>query len=483
MNFSFAQTATGNVIGLLPKFANRHGLIAGATGTGKTVTLQRMAEEFSAIGVPVFMADVKGDLAGLSRAGVLTPKLSERLESLKMTAPSFAGNPVVFWDVYGKTGHPIRTTLSDMGPMLLSRLLHLNDTQASVMQILFKIADDSKLLLIDMKDINGLVTLVQDNLAKFKPQYGNISSASLGTIQRELLALGERGAGYFFGEPALDINDLLKIDSDGRGYINILCADRLLQSPLVYSTLLLWLLSELYEVMPEVGDLDKPKLVFFFDEAHLLFKDAPKALLEKIELVVRLIRSKGVGVYFATQNPLDIPETVLAQLQHRIQHALKAFTPLDQKAVKVAAQTLRANPLFKTEEAITQMGVGEALISVIDESGAPTIVERVFILTPRSRIGTITNEERAQTIQSSPLVGRYEQEIDRESAFEQISKQKESVTKAAATPEKNVLNELLFGSTGPRGGKKEGLVQKAATSMGRELVRGLLGSFLGGRQR
>lgn len=504
MSFTIAQTAAGSVIDMLPALANRHGLIAGATGTGKTITLQRLAEEFSALGVPVFMADVKGDLSGLSRAGELSPKLAKRLAELKMPEPAFAANPVIFWDVFGQLGHPLKTTLSEMGPLLLSRLMDLNETQSSVLQILFKIADDSGLLLIDLKDITGLINLVQENLAKFKPQYGHLSAASLGTIQRGLLTLEERGAGYFFGEPALDIHDFLQIDSQGRGYINILASDKLLQSPVVYSTMLLWLLSELFEVLPEVGDLDKPKIAFFFDEAHLLFNDAPKALMEKIELVVRLIRSKGVGVYFATQNPLDIPESVLGQLQHRFQHALKAFTPADQKAVKIAAQTLRPNPLFNTEEAITQMGVGEALVSVLEPKGAPTIVERAFIFPPRSRIGTVSAEERAETLKASPLAGHYEQKIDRESAFEQIAKQRASVQagqeqepepepeKAEQQAEgKNVLNDILFGTTGPRGGRKAGLVEKAATSavrsiatsVGRELVRGILGSLTGGKRR
>lgn len=498
MQIQLARTSNGSNINLLPQLANRHGLIAGATGTGKTVTLQVLAENFSKMGVPVFMADVKGDLSGVAAPGTPSEKLKKRMNELGLQEPQWASCPVLFWDVFGKQGHPVRTTISEMGPMLLSRLMSLNETQSSVLQVLFKIADDGGLLLLDLKDVEALIKTVQENLEKFKQQYGHLSPASLGTIQRSLLTLEERGAKNFFGEPALNIEDLLQTNSQGQGYIHVLAADQLLLTPTVYSTFLLWMLSELFENLPEVGDLEKPKLVFFFDEAHFLFKEAPKALIEKIEQVVRLIRSKGVGVYFVTQNPLDIPETVLGQLSHRVQHALRAFTPLDQKAVKVAAQTLRANPAFSAETAITEMGVGEALISVLDEKGAPTIVERAFVLPPGSRIGPLTNEERKQVIDKSPVVGFYEKSIDRESAYEILSahreasvqEQEQDNTKAPASSEKSVLQEILFGTVGPRGGRKAGLVEKAATSavrgiassVGREIVRGLLGS-LGGSPR
>lgn len=496
MELNIAQTSTGQKVSILSNLANRHGLITGATGTGKTITLQVLAEQFSQIGVPVFMADVKGDLTGIAAAGQLSPKMQERLTHLKMAAPSWSASPVMLWDVYGKMGHPVRTTLSELGPTLLSRLLNLNETQSSVIQILFKISDDAGLLLLDLKDLNALLQTVQENLEKFKTQYGHLSPASLGAIQRGLLTLEERGAKDFFGEPALDINDLLQTNAQGKGYVHILAADQLLQSPVVYSTFLLWMLSELFEQLPEVGDLEKPKLVFFFDEAHLLFKEAPKALIEKIEQVVRLIRSKGVGVYFVSQNSLDIPESVLGQLSHRVQHALRAFTPSDQKAVKVAAQTLRPNPAFSAMEVITQLGVGEALISVLDKSGSPTIVERAFVLPPAGRIGPISADERKSILSQSPVAGHYEKAIDRESAFEILQARRQSTepeqhaptTPTTATPQKSVMNEILFGTTGPRGGHKAGLVEKVATStarsvassVGREIVRGLLGSLMGG---
>lgn len=498
MEIIIAQTAQGHKIALQSQLANRHGLIAGATGTGKTVTLQTLAEQFSKIGVPVFMADVKGDLSGISQAGTVSPKLQERLSLLNIGDHTPTAFPTLFWDVFGEQGHPTRATISEMGPVLLGRLMNLNDTQSSVLHILFKIADDAGLLLLDTKDLSALVQMAQENLDKLKTQYGHIAPASLGAIQRALITLEERGSKYFFGEPALNIDDLMQTDSNGRGNINILSADKLLQSPVVYSTFLLWLLSELFEVLPEVGDLEKPKLVFFFDEAHLLFKEAPKPLLEKIEQVVRLIRSKGVGVYFVTQNPLDIPETVLAQLSHRVQHALRAFTPTDQKAVKVAAQTLRPNPAFSAEQAITEMGVGEALISVLDIKGTPTIVERAYVLPPQSRIGAITADERKRVVQQSPTNGYYEKAIDRESAYELLQKQRiESNPDRATSPagptdaQKSVLNEILFGTVGPRGGRKPGVIEKVATStarsmassVGREIVRGIMGSLLGGRTR
>lgn len=490
-------------LAILPALANRHGLITGATGTGKTVTLQKMAERFSQAGVPVFMADVKGDLSGIGAEGVLNPKLQSRLEALGVTDWDPAACPVVFWDVFGEKGHPVRATVSDMGPILLSRLLNLNDVQSGVLQLVFKIADDSGLLLLDMKDLRSMVQFVGDNAKRFQTQYGNISSASIGAIQRGLLTLGEQGGERFFGEPMLDIFDLMKNNASGQGIVNILAADRLYNLPKLYSVFLLWLLSELFEHLPEVGDMDKPKMVFFFDEAHLLFKDAPPALLEKIEQVVRLIRSKGVGVYFVTQNPLDIPDSVLGQLGNRVQHALRAFTPRDQKAVRAAAQTMRSNPAFDAEQAITELGVGEALVSFLDEKGRPNVVERGFVIAPRSRMGALSDDERNALINHSPLYGRYEEAIDRESAYEKLAagssvltdEASKSEARPSAQDEKSndggglfgSLNEILFGSTGPRGGKKDGLVQTAAKSMTRQLssqiVRGILGSILGGKKR
>jgi uncharacterized protein len=496
MELKIAQTQNGSAVNLQSALLNRHGLITGATGTGKTVTLQVLAEHFSNIGVPVFLADIKGDLSGISQAGTLSEKMNARIDKLKITEPTWSAFPTMFWDVFGKQGHPIRTTISEMGPLLLSRLMGLNDTQSSVLQILFKVADDAQLLLIDTKDLHALVKTVQENLDKFKSDYGHISPASLGAIQRSLITLEERGAKSFFGEPAFNLLDLLQTDASGRGYIHVLAADQLLQNPLVYSTFLLWLLSELFETLPEVGDSEKPKLVFFFDEAHLLFKETPKVLIEKIEQVVRLIRSKGVGIFFVSQNPLDIPESVLGQLSHRIQHALRAFTPIDQKAVKVAAQTLRPNPAFSAEEAIVEMSIGEALISVLDINGSPTIVERAFILPPASQIGPITSEIRQKIIKESPVHGYYEKTVDRISAFEVLNENRVStddkkvVTKDAVLSS-NPLHDILFGTVGPRGGRKPGVLEKAATStarsmassIGRELVRGLMGSLLGGKSK
>src|SRR3989441_5787652 len=419
---------------LLLKMANRHGLIAGATGTGKTVTLQTLAENFSARGVPVFMADVKGDLAGLSQPGANNPKVVERAKDLKIDNFSGEACPVVFWDVFGEQGHPVRATVSEMGPLLLGRLLELNDTQEGVLNMVFKIADDNGLLLLDLKDLRAMLQYVADNADQFKTQYGNISAASAGAIQRNLLALESQGADKFFGEPALNLDDLIQTQN-GKGVINILAADKLMQqSPKVYATFLLWMLSELFENLPEIGDPEKPKLVFFFDEAHLLFADIAPAIQQKIEQMVRLIRSKGVGVYFVSQNPLDIPEVVLGQMGNRVQHALRAFTPRDQKAVKAAAETMRANPKFRTEDAITELGVGEALVSFLDEKGRPGIVERVYVLPPASRIGPATPDDRKTVMAASPVAGVYEKTVDRESAYEKLKARAAASPPAATAP-------------------------------------------------
>ena len=485
---------------LLPALANRHGLIAGATGTGTTVTLQRIAEGFSKIGVPVFMADVKGDLAGLSQKGEPKPKIAERIKQLDITDFSYEACPVVFWDVYGAQGHPVRATISEMGSLLLARLLNLNDTQQGVLTLVFKIADDSGLLLLDLKDLRAMLQFVGENTKNFTTQYGNISAASIGAIQRGLLEIEQQGGDKFFAEPALNLQDLMQTDSRGRGVINILAADRLMNSPKLYATLLLWMLSELFEHLPEVGDPEKPKLVFFFDEAHLLFNDAPEALLDKIEQVVRLIRSKGVGVYFVTQNPLDIPDRVLGQLGNRVQHALRAFTPRDQKAVKSAATTLRQNPALDVEAVITELGVGEALVSMLDEKGRPTVVERALVLPPGSRLGTITADERTATIRTSLLAGVYDKVEDRESAYEKLAQRVKEVqsavpaaagTQAGAGGMLGTLGGLLGGSTGPRGGHREGIAELAAKSaaraigsqVGRQIIRGVLGSIFGGGRR
>jgi DNA helicase HerA-like ATPase len=494
-------------IALLPDKANRHGLITGATGTGKSVTLQSLAERFSYIGVPVFMADVKSDLSGMGAVGSISPKFQERLNLLGLTDFQPYASPVTYWDVFGEQGHPVRATVSDMGPLLLSRLLDLNETQAGVLTLIFKIADDNGLLLLDMKDLRAMAQYVGENAKQFTTEYGNVSSASVGAIQRGLLQLEQQGADKFFGEPMLDMADLMRLDQHGRGMINILSAEKLYNSPKLYSTFLLWMLAELFEQLPEVGDVEKPKLVFFFDEAHLLFNEAPAALLEKIEQVVRLIRSKGVGVYFVTQNPLDVPDSVLAQLGNRVQHALRAFTPRDQKAVKVAAETLRANPKFSAEAAITELGTGEALVSFLDEKGRPNIVERAYVLPPASRLGPITPPERQALIQGSPVYGKYEQTLDRESAYEKLRAGTAPGTQTGAGPQAGAaqtpasgeagggllggaLGGILFGTTGPRGGKKDGIVQSAAKSMartvgnevGRQILRGVLGSILGGRR-
>ncbi len=499
-------------IALLPGMANRHGLIAGATGTGKTITLQVLAEHFSNRGVPVFLADVKGDLAGISQAAGTNPKVQERIQQLALSDWKAKAYPVVFWDLMGEQGHPVRATVSEMGPLLLSRILNLNDTQEGVLNIVFKVADDQGLLLLDMKDLRAMLEDVSDRAADIKGQYGNVSAASIGAIQRGLLTLEQQGADKFFGEPALDLQDLIQADGDGRGVVNILAANKLIESPKLYATFLLWLLSELFENLPEVGDPEKPKLVFFFDEAHLLFEDAPKELLDKIQQVVRLIRSKGVGVFFVTQNPLDVPDNVLGQMGNRVQHALRAFTPRDQKAVNAAAQTFRPNPGLDVESVITQLGVGEALISVLDDHGTPTPVERAFVYPPESKIGPITPDEQKKIIQSSVLYGHYEKMVDRESAYERL-KQK-TATGAPPTPSQmpqsgapqstpkssgggvfgSILagaGSILAGSTGPRGGHHEGLAEAMAKSAarsigsaaGRQLIRGVLGSLLGGSSR
>ncbi len=478
---------------LLPQMANRHGLITGATGTGKTVTLQTLAESFSRIGVPVFMSDIKGDLSGISKAGGANAKVQARVEQLKLDDYTHRAFPVTFWDVEGKQGHPVRATVSDMGPLLLGRMLNLNDTQQGVLTLVFKIADDSGLLLLDFKDLRAMVQHVGDNAKDFTTEYGNISTASIGAIQRGLLELSSQGAEQFFGEPMLNIDDLMQTDK-GAGMVNILAADRLMQAPKVYSTLLLWLLSELYENLPEAGDLDKPKLVFFFDEAHLLFNDAPAALIDKIEQVVRLIRSKGVGVYFVTQNPADVPDKILGQLGNRVQHALRAFSVRDQKAVRAAAETMRDNPELDEQAAITELGVGEALVSLLDEKGRPAIVERAFIVPPQAQIGPITDAERKAIIQSSLLAGHYEQVIDRESAYEKLkgrAEQKQAEAAPAqqpAAPSGGGLGGMLGGIFGGGNGRRQGVgeamvksvVRTVGAELGRELVRGVLGSLMGG---
>lgn len=482
-------------IELLPALANRHGCITGATGTGKTVTLQVLAEAFSRIGTPVFLVDVKGDLSGISQAGATNPKLAERLASLGLPEPAWAASPVTFWDVHGEQGHAVRATISDMGPLLLARMLNLNDTQTGVLALTFRVADDNGWLLLDLKDLRAMLQYVSQHAASLRAEYGNVSAASVGAIQRGLLALEDQGANLFFGEPMLNIDDLLQT-RDGRGVVNILAGSRLMGSPRLYGTFLLWLLAELFENLPEVGDPEKPKLVFFFDEAHLLFDDAPGALLDKIEQVVRLIRSKGVGVYFVTQNPLDIPDAVLGQLGNRIQHALRAFTPRDQKAVRTAAQTMRSNPELNIETAITELGVGEALVSLLDDKGRPGITQRAWIFPPASRIGPATATELRQIRDASLLAGVYDTALDRESAYEILQQRAAAPASAAqpggATPSasppangENTLftsiNEFLFGSVGPRGGRRDGVVQSVvkstARSLGNQLVRGMLGSL------
>ncbi|MEK7304323.1 MAG: helicase HerA-like domain-containing protein [Pseudomonadota bacterium] len=470
-------------VALRLRMANRHGLIAGATGTGKTVTLQILAENFSRAGVPVFMADVKGDLAGLAKPGNPNEKVEKRVQELKLKDYTPRPCPVVFWDLYGKNGHPIRATISEMGPLLLSNLLELNDTQEGVLYACFKIADDQGLLLLDLKDLRALLSHVAENAKQFQKDYGNISATSAATIQRALLVLEQQGAENFFGEPALKLEDLMQVDFSGNGVVSVLDATQLLPKPRLYATFLLWLLAELFEQLPEVGDVDKPKLVFFFDEAHLLFDNAPKALLEKIEQVVRLIRSKGVGVYFISQNPLDIPEDVLGQLGHRVQHALRAFTPKDQKAVKSAAQTFRARNGFDVEAAITELGTGEALASVLDEKGSPTPVARILVRPPESRIGPLTDTERVEHLKRSPLTGRYDQALDRESAYELLNKRGEQ---AAAAAEQQVAAKPVQRGREPEsivGAMAKSAARAIGSQIGRQIVRGVLGSLLGGGTR
>ncbi|GKT21596.1 helicase HerA-like domain-containing protein [Acidovorax sp. SUPP3334] len=494
---------------LLPGLANRHGLITGATGTGKTVTLQTLAEGFSRIGVPVFMADIKGDLTGISQPGSIGEKLAATLKERDLAVPEPLACPTTLWDVFGQQGHPVRATVSDMGPLLLGRMLALNETQLGVLNLVFKIADDNGLLLLDLKDLRAMLQYVGENAKEFTTGYGNISAASVGAIQRGLLQIEQQGGTQFFGEPMLDISDLMQT-VDGHGVVNILAADKLMNSPRLYATFLLWMLSELFEQLPEIGDPEVPKLVFFFDEAHLLFNEAPKVLVERIELVVRLVRSKGVGVYFVTQNPLDIPDSVLAQLGNRVQHALRAFTPRDQKAVKATATTMRQKPGLDIETAITELAVGEALVSFLDAKGRPSVTERVFVLPPGSQLGPITPAQRQALLAGSLVTGVYEKTVDRESAYEKLQGRTAAATATApGTPKAGPgtaiggtdggaggglmggLNDVLFGSTGPRGGKHDGLVQTMAksavrtmgTSLGKEILRGVLGSLFGGRKR
>ena len=494
---------------ILPGLANRHGLITGATGTGKTVTLQKLAESFSQIGVPVFMADVKGDLTGISQTGSIGSKMASILQERGLPQPEPLRCPVTLWDVFGEQGHPVRATISDMGPLLLARMLNLNDTQSGVLNLVFKIADDNGLLLLDLKDLRSMLTYVGENAKQFTTEYGNVSTASVGAIQRGLLALESQGGDQFFGEPMLNLDDMMQT-VDGKGVINILSADKLMQSPRLYGAFLLWMLSDLYERLPEIGDPDKPRFVFFFDEAHLLFADAPKVLLERIELVVRLVRSKGVGVYFVTQNPIDVPDSVLAQLGNRVQHALRAFTARDQKAVKATAETMRGNPALDIETAITELATGEALVSFLDAKGRPGITQRVYVIPPGSQIGPITDAQRADLIRQSLVAGTYEQSIDRESAHE-VLKARASTgqpgvassgtaqgsgpsTATQAGSDNGLLGDLmtlgketLFGRTGPRGGQYDGIVQNVVKGemrrMGRSLIRGALGSLLGGGKR
>lgn len=505
-------TDTTQEIVLHSQFANRHGLIAGATGTGKTVTLKVLAESFSRIGVPVFLADAKGDVSSLAQAGSSSPKFDERIKMLGIDSVPFTASPVVFWDLFGEQGHPIRSTVSEIGPLLLAQMLNLNDTQEGVLSAVFRIADDQGLLLIDFKDLKAMLSYVSEHAADFKAEYGNLSPASLGAIQRNLLALADQGGDQFFGEPSLNILDFIQMDSEGRGYINLLAADKLMNTPKLYATFLLWMLSELFEQLPEAGDMDKPKLVFFFDEAHLLFDNASAALQEKIEQVVRLIRSKGVGIYFVTQNPLDLPESVLGQLGNRVQHALRAFTPKDQKAVKTAAATFRANPSFDVEQAITELGVGEALISCLDEQGTPQMVERGWVMPPYSAFKPILPETRKTLMAQSIVAGVYEQSVDRDSAYEllqqKVVERQQQAESEAATKEQAKQQEVLAKQhakeqerlareqqkEADRAAKQRekltqdivGTFAKSAArslggSTGQKIVRGLLGSLFGGK--
>lgn len=481
--------AIGNQpLNLLPSQANRHGLIAGATGTGKTVTMQRFAESFSRTGVPVFLADIKGDVSGISAAGSATPRVKERLDLLKITDHPFEGCPVAFWDIYGEKGMPLRTTISDMGPLLLSRLMSLSETQSQVLTAVFKIADDHGLLLLDLKDLKSMLQFAADNAKQFTTQYGNIATASVGAIQRGLVTLEQEGADQFFGEPALALTDLMKVDEKGRGVVNILAAEKLYQSPRIYATSLLWLLSELFEQLPEAGDLEKPKLVFVFDEAHLLFEDTPKALEDKIEQVVRLIRSKGVGVYFVTQNPLDIPESILGQLGNRVQHALRAYTQKDTKAVKAAAQSFRTNPSVDAEKVITELGTGEALVSLLDTKSVPMPVERAFVIPPHSQIGPIPDERRTMLMELSPLRGQYMKTVDRESAYERLKQRAEMAAQAEQEQEAERQSQKESstrrrGADSPTDALMKGAARAIGSTLGREVVRGILGGLFGGRKR
>ncbi|MDH7514397.1 MAG: DUF853 family protein [Bacteroidota bacterium] len=477
---------------LLPKYGNRHGMIAGATGTGKTVSLLVMAEGFSRLGVPVFIADVKGDVAGLAMAGVFNEKISQRVTEIGIENFACEKNPVVFWDVFGEAGHPVRTTVSEMGPSLMGRILEVNETQVGMLEIAFKLADEQGLLLLDLDDLRALLTFLADNRKEISAEYGLVSSQSVAAVQRALLSLDREGGKSFFGEPALDLNDLLRTDPTGRGIINILAADRLVLKPRLYSSFLLWLLSELYENLPEVGDLDVPRLVFFFDEAHLLFDDAPPMLSRRVEQVVRLIRSKGVGVYFCSQFPDDVPNEILGQLGNRVQHALRAYTPRDQKAVKTAAETFVPNPKLDVAEVISQLGVGEALVSTLQEKAVPMPVQRTLICPPRCRIGALTPEERETVMARSPMVGRYDTPVNRESAYEILKRrtlgkerekrEEENREEEKATDQPHVISDLLWG-TGRRQGVVEAFAKQAARSVGTQIIRGILGGILGGSRR
>lgn len=477
------------IVNMLPGMANRHGLVAGATGTGKTVTLRVLAENFSSMGVPVFLADIKGDLSGIVMAGGDNPKITDRAAEVGLPGFSYEGYPVTFWDVYGELGHPVRTTVSEMGPLLLARILDLSDIQSDVLTMLFKIADDQGLLLLDLKDLRAICQYCGDHAKDLRTQYGNISTASIGAIQRGLLTLEQQGGDRFFGEPALNIMDFSRADPSGRGMINILAADRLMQSPKVYATLLLWLLSELFEKFPEAGDPPKPKLVFFFDEAHLLFQDTPDMLKERITQVVRLIRSKGIGVFFVTQNPLDLPDAVLGQLGNRVHHALRAFTPKDQKNVKGAAQTLRANPAFDTANAIMELRIGEALVSMLDSQGRPMVVERALIYPPHSRMAPLTPDERNQVIRNSPFHAQYATIVDRESAYEQLKSRAEKTVppeiaeKSRETPRKSPSSGRQSGTGDLIGKAAKGAAVVIGSQIGREIIRGMFGSLSGTRKR
>ncbi len=513
--YNFVIGKGENKVELLSRMSNRHGLIAGATGTGKTITLKVMAEHFSSIGVPVFLADVKGDLASLAEPGAENPKLKERIEFIGIENFIYQSYPVRLWDVFGELGHPVRTTISEMGPLLLSRLLGLNDTQEGVLSIVFRLADDMGLLLIDLKDLRSMLQYVGENARNITLEYGNVSAQSIGAIQRSLLRLEDQGGNIFFGEPALDIRDFMMTDHAGKGMINILAAEKLFHSPTLYSTFLLWMLSELFEELPEVGDLPQPKIVFFFDEAHLLFDNAPRILMEKIEQVVRLIRSKGVGVFFITQNPIDIPDKILGQLGNRVQHALRAYTPRDERAVKSAAETFRQNPAFKVEDVITELKTGEALVSFLDTEGRPSIVERALIAPPKSLMGTITPEKRSSLILSSPMGTKYSETIDRESAYEllqrkveermaekkeaeeqkqlekeqkELEKQRLAEEKAAEKARKEEERRLLAEEREKEKAKKNNPLNKVARTtlntvtgdIGRKIARGLLGGITKG---